>query len=1214
MKPIYSVFLFSIVFSCKDNNKTDRTFFPPKVVEAKGHVVPPGSMAEPKVIPVNESKLTKILVGKPDVVATNTNIRPAGVPQSVLAGPPRMCTPGKDTFLLPTTVTVIDKPFVAGIPEIVIAKDPYSKEQNPQNFSAFKKLQGLKSQIVKCLLNDRAGNIWLGTGAGVTKYDGKYFTHFTVREGLVHNDVCAILEDKSGNLWFGTGGGGISRYDGKFFTSYTEKEGLSNNFVLAMLEDRGGNIWVGTNGGGLNKYDGSSFTHFTVKQGLSNNLVGSMCQDHSGDLWFGTGGGGVMKFDGKSFARFSTNEGLSSNEVLSILEDHSGDLWFGTYGGASKYDGKYFTHFTEKEGLSNNIIRKILEDRSGNLWFVTYGAGITKYDRGHGITAAVGQNVGSFTHFTDKEGLSNNFVISLLEDRSGCLWFGTRNGGLNKYGGNSFRYFTEQEGLIYNDVFSILKDRSGTMWFGTGGGGLSKYDGKSFMNFTGKQGLSDLHIKCILEDKSGNLWFGSGGGGACKYDGKYFTHFTNTEGLSSSDVWCISEDRSGNLWFGTGGGGVNKYNGKTFTHFTDKEGLSNNSVKCILEDRSGNLWFGTNGGGVSKYDPSASLKPGGKAFTHYTRQNGLSSDLVVSILEDRSGNLWFGTAGGGVNLYDGKSFTQINDKNGLSSNVISSMLQDHLGNIWFGTPFGLCKLTPANLIKLVDLTKSKRIAETAVFFKNYSYDEGFIGIGVNGGHTMCEDEAGTIWIGANEKLTVYNPGDSSETSDTTPPNIQLTKLELFNENIGWINFENRKDTSIILGNGVTIHDFYFDGVSKWYNLPEHLSLAHNNNYITFGFIGVTTGQPKKVMYRFKLEGLDKAWSAVTSRTEAPYGNLPHGSYMFKVKAMNSEGHWSKEYNYAFTIRPPWWKTWWFRMFIALVIVGSVVFYIKWRERKLRSEKEVLEQAVVARTAEVVKQKHVIEEKHKEITDSINYAERIQRSFLATRQLLNENLKDYFVLFQPKDVVSGDFYWASKLLNGNFVLVTADSTGHGVPGAIMSILNISSLEKALDQGALEPFEILNKTRATIIERLKKDGSAEGGKDGMDASLISFDFTNNKFTYAAGNNSVWVVRDNKLIELEPDKMPVGKHDKDGSSFTQRIFHLQKNDSVYSLTDGLPDQFGGPKGKKFMYKQLKELFVAIAPETMDVQKQKLVQAFNNWKGDLEQVDDVCIIGVRV
>ncbi|MGZ3904512.1 MAG: PP2C family protein-serine/threonine phosphatase, partial [Bacteroidia bacterium] len=295
-------------------------------------------------------------------------------------------------------------------------------------------------------------------------------------------------------------------------------------------------------------------------------------------------------------------------------------------------------------------------------------------------------------------------------------------------------------------------------------------------------------------------------------------------------------------------------------------------------------------------------------------------------------------------------------------------------------------------------------------------------------------------------------------------------------------------------------------------------------------------------------------------------------------------------------------------------IGDKINILK-REKAEAQERslEVLEEKVKERTIEVVNQKHLIEEKHKEITDSINYAERIQKSFLATKEQLDKNLKEYFVLFQPKDVVSGDFYWASILNNGCFVLVTADSTGHGVPGAIMSLLNITSLEKAVEN-LVQPAEILNQTRKTIIERLKKDGSIEGGKDGMDCSLISFDFKNNKLIYSAANNPVWIVRENSLIEFSPDKMPVGKHDKDNTPFTQHEVTLQRNDVIYAITDGMPDQFGGPNGKKYKYKQLKELFVSISHLPLKEQKTAILASLNSWKGDLEQVDDITVIGVRI
>ena len=943
MNKSYIIFLMLILLSCnRDNDQKQQNFSYPKVVEAKGFVVPKDSMAEPKVILVDESKLKKIPAGKPEVILTNTNVHAAGVPKVVNAGSPQICTPGQDSFLFPRKVLAIDCPFTAGMPEVVIAKDAHIKDNNPQNFSSFGKLQGLKHNSINCMLQDKSGNLWFGTdGGGVSKYDGKWFTNFTEIEGLSNNRVRSIIEDKCGNLWFGTLGG-VSKYNGKCFTNFTQKEGLPNNMVFSILQDKSGNIWFGTKGG-VCKYDGKWFTNFTTKEGLSSNQVMSILQDNSGNLWFGTvTPGGVSKYDGKCFTNYTDKEGLINNDVISILQDKSGDLWFGTYtGGVSKLalngakgSNQYtFTNFTDKEGLLNNQVWSIIQDNRGNLWFGTPG-GVGKYD---------GK---CFTNFTDKEGLSGSSVI--LQDKSGNLWFGTP-GGVYKYEGKCFTNFTEKEGLSGNVVFSILQDKSGNIWFGTGRG-VSKYDGKCFTNFTKKEGLSGFAVFSILQDKSGNLWFGTNGGGVSKYDGKYFTHFTEKEGLSHVQVLAMIQDRNGALWFGHDeDGGVSKYDGKCFTSFTEKEGLLNSRVYSMLEDKSGNIWFGTNGGGVSKYD--------GKCFTNFTKKEGLSGNVVLSIIQDKSGNIWFGTNSGGVSKYDGKSFTHYTEKEGLSNNFVGNILLDKSGNLWIGTRFGLNRLKP-------EMLRLKVKTPELPLFKYYGYEDGFLGIGVTRGKTICEDKSGTIWISSNDRLIAYHP--EGDDPDTIPPNIQITGISLFNENIAWLNLEKKKDTSLVLGNGVRVSNFKFDSISMWYNLPVNLSLAYNNNYVTFNYIGITQKQSKKVKYQYKLDGIDKNWSALTSRTEAPYGNLPQGDYTFKVKAMNSEGYWSKEFSYTFTIRPPWWKTWWFRTLLCTIFIISLYAIYRWRTASLRKDKERLERTVDERTAEVVAEKKEVQNQKEEV--------------------------------------------------------------------------------------------------------------------------------------------------------------------------------------------------------------------------------------------------------
>jgi serine phosphatase RsbU (regulator of sigma subunit) len=278
----------------------------------------------------------------------------------------------------------------------------------------------------------------------------------------------------------------------------------------------------------------------------------------------------------------------------------------------------------------------------------------------------------------------------------------------------------------------------------------------------------------------------------------------------------------------------------------------------------------------------------------------------------------------------------------------------------------------------------------------------------------------------------------------------------------------------------------------------------------------------------------------------------------------------------------------------------------------------LEDKVTERTAEVRKQKDVIEEKQKEIVDSIHYAKRIQSTILPSNDYLAKNLNDFFVLFKPQSIVSGDFYWATRLINKNenetvsekFYLAVCDSTGHGVPGAFMSILNISFINEAINEKKIEePHEILNYVRKRLIKNL----SHEGGQDGMDGTLICFDKINNTITYASAHNAPVIVRNNIMIDGFADKMPIGKGIKT-DSFTLHQIDFEKGDMLYFYTDGFADQFGGPKGKKFKYKTLNNLLVENSNKSLIEQRQILLETFDNWKGDLEQIDDVCVFGVRV
>lgn len=304
----------------------------------------------------------------------------------------------------------------------------------------------------------------------------------------------------------------------------------------------------------------------------------------------------------------------------------------------------YFTPISTKTTpyMPRVIIRNIREDRAGNIWFATFGGPI-RYD---GYV---------FANFSEEVGLGQTRVFSLLEERSGALWFGSITGGAARYDGKSFTKFTDKEGLGNNDVLWIFEDRDANIWFGTGNG-VSRYDGRSITNFTTKDGLIDNSVYTMAQDASGRIWFGTQGG-VCSYDGKSFFNLANQVGRSFVNTRSMVVDRAGHLWFG-GQEGAFRYDGKTLTTFTSKEGLLDDFVGSMIVDRAGNVWFGhpgqfPGGGGASRYD--------GKSFTHFTQKDGLGSRTVYCMLEDQAGNIWFGSADAGACRYDGKTFTRFSD-------------------------------------------------------------------------------------------------------------------------------------------------------------------------------------------------------------------------------------------------------------------------------------------------------------------------------------------------------------------------------------------------------------------------------------------------------------------------------------------------------------------------------------------------------------------------
>ncbi|HEX7413134.1 MAG TPA: two-component regulator propeller domain-containing protein [Bacteroidia bacterium] len=1070
------------------------------------------------------------------------------------------------------------------------------------NFKQWTIKDGLAQSTIYCIKQDKRGYLWIGTGGGLSSFDGKKFKNYTKKDGLVGNAIRSILEDSKGRLWFGTDEG-ISVYDGFTFKSITKQKGLSGSTVLCLLEDFEHKILAGTDDGGINKIkvikpDSFSIQVFNDAKGLSSNAVFDMLEDKEHTIWAATYNGGINALhpnkDGYDIKVISGKNNIPSDMLLTVSKDVDGNLWFGSYdAGAFKLDiskisGKQLpvVSFNSSNGLNSDAVWDILFTNSKNLWFATSENGIKRFiPQKNSLKYKI-------ESYTTKQGLLSNHILCFFEDREQNIWIGTNGEGLCMLTGDYFSHYMIQDDVLKDGVFQSLieaidQDANGNFWLATLYGlTVMNYNEGSpiFKTYTEKDGLSSNNLTSIAVGKATNqnVWIGTSNKGIIKFDGKHFITYNESNGLVSDRVNCLQVDSKGILWCGTANG-ISRYDGVTFLNVSTKGmKMNDEGVKSIIEDKKGMLWFGS-AGGLARYDGHSVLRT-------FDEVEGLKSKDVNTITEDEQGNIWIGTNDGGIykfNIHksDTTAIEFIADEKILSSNSIHSLKFLNKNTLLVGTYKGFDKLIFDDAGKIIK-------------HRNYNYSDGFVGLECND-NAIYKDKLSNIWFGTVNGLTRYNPQVEKANLPLPQGQVHLTGVQLFYQDIDWTT---KADT-----------------VLPWFNLPKHLTLAYTENNLTFQFSAIALTNPDKVFYKYILEGVDLDWSPsikskrVDGQIEITYSSLRHGNYTFKIIACGSDGDWSEPTTFKFTIAPPWYQTIWFYIAVVVIGIGSIYGYIKIRENKLQKEKHILEHTVAERTEEIVKQKNLIEVKQKEIIDSITYAKRLQQAIFPSSDEIKKYLPDTFLYYKPKDIVAGDFYWMEHLDNMTYI-AAADSTGHGVPGAMVSVVCSNALNRSVKEfGLRDTGKILDKTRELVLETFAKSG--EEIKDGMDISMCRINSITNQVQWSGANNQLWYIKTGgtAMLEIKADKQPIGKADNP-KPFTTHTLELQKGDTLYLITDGYPDQFGGEKGKKFKYKPLEQNLVANNSKPLEEQRNLLSQSFNVWKGGLEQVDDVTIIGIRL
>ncbi len=414
------------------------------------------------------------------------------------------------------------------------------------------------------------------------------------------------------------------------------------------------------------------------------------------------------------------------------------------------------------------------------------------------------------------------------------------------------------------------------------------------------------------------------------------------------------------------------------------------------------------------------------------------------------------------------------------------------------------------------------------------------------------------------------------------------------------------------------HIFFNNHVLEFVNPEVKVEFPYYQNSVTFQYTSTNYIAEDLNEYSYFLEGSDKEWSAWSPENKVTYASLPGGKYTFKVKSKNLYQQESEIAEFSFYIKYPWYQT--TLAYILYIIVGVIVVYIIVLLYTLRLKKSniKLQQIVNERTDEIRRQKEVIEEKNKSITSSIEYARTIQEAILTSKEYLNAVLKNYFVFYKPRDIIGGDFYWTYKNpVTEKIVVAVGDCTGHGVPGALMSMIGNSLLNEIVIENKIEePNIILDQLRSGIINSFQNTNISkiERSHDGMDLSLITIDLKHKILQYSCARQIIIIIRNNHIIELESDFQPVSNFISNLQPYKLHSISLQENDAIYLFTDGYPDQFGGEKGKKFMYKQFKSLLLKISEKPMQQQADLLQSELVQWMGSQEQIDDICVLGIKI
>ena len=1120
---------------------------------------------------------------------------------------------------------------------------------------------------IEAICETKEGTLWIGTrGHGIMTYKDGLFAPFTAISEINAISINEIQYGESGansTVWIATEGKGLFSYQNEIVEKYNVENGLLiNDVITGLLLDKANTLWVGTINGVNRIRNGKS----EIIKELEGIAINDIIEDKEGSIWFGTSAGLYRRNPlTKKYEVLNTENGLPHNNVMHIGTDREGNLWLAMYraGLIRLKDGK-FINYTVQQGLASVSVSSIYEVENDTYW-IGSDAGI--------INTIKNQNVGTYSL---KNPLSTDRLRNIFKDREGNNWVASYAGLLRISSDGSERLFTTADGLTDNQVRVVTQTINGSIWAGTRGGGLNEYSPseQKWIPFTKDDGLTSNFIMGVEPTQDGNLIVSTNDAGVSIINlktRKVSKIYTQTEGLPSNLAFSARYDSKKILWICANSGlvAIAPNNINKVHIFSLSNGFPVDAIFDIREDANNDLWLSSSQGviRIERNSITEYLKGKRKELKTelFDRSDGMKEEEctgAVHFHKDRQGRMWFPTIGG-LSMIDPLQISKnmIAPPTYITKMSVDSIVYDfpsfsenkkiiiEAGAFHFT---GLSLVSPSDMRfkyrlkgfdeEWIEVTNERNALYTGLAPKEYTFEV----MAANNDGVWCEEIA-TIkfkikpllyqtpyfWIALILSFLIlvwlayrYQVGrirrqniklEETVKERTAEINQQKEEIETQRDRIE----EQRKAIS---ESYQQIHKVGEIGQKITAKLQtDMLVQTIYQNILTLmpveGFgIGMHKSDENKIEFRNYIEHGELLPFHSDLLSQVNRLSIQCFTKKKSILIHDTEKYFSKNTQLKYLDMGKMPKS---LIYVPLVINEKTVGVLtvqSFKNNAYTKEDVVILEALAAYISIAqsnAKSYEIIQEKNRNITDSIRYALTIQQAVLPTPEEMNRLFDEYFVVFKPKDIVSGDFYWTVNYKGKTFVAIV-DCTGHGVPGGFMSMIGNALLNEIVTiERIFSPAKILEKLHQDVRAALQQEKAKND--DGMDVAIFCLDKTEegNKITFAGAKQAMYYIENHKLTKIKGDKMSIGgrRSKRRSDTFKEKTIILPNGSMIYMMSDGFADQ-ADLQGQKIGSNKIIEQLEKVAELSTDKQKQELEVLLEQHQRTAPQRDDITLLGIRL